>query len=292
MLINDSINRVRFDSLTELADHAERHFATGDSMSRDARGKRAAFFGTTTGAQCLRNLRKGDDRNVAEAQRLLDQFSADLELAQVQDEPTVAGCYPVVAEFLAGEPECMRLPSPVGSESAPLSVFVDLTCSAGIHHGQMRQRGIAVLAAVMALSARRPITLEIGCVMGASRHAAGLKSGEDVSIISVVLDTSPLDLATAAWCLSDVAMARRVMYGASRYFHSMTGDWASLEGAQYAAVQSEPYCQRVRELLDLPGDTLYLPAVSNAESGNHAEVFRNPIKWCESIVQQFSATLH
>ena len=206
MLRNDSINRVRFDSLTELADYAEKHCAGTSSMSENARGRRAEFYGTTTGHQCLRNLRKGNDSNVAEAQRLLDQFSADLELSQVQDEPTVAGCYPVVAEFLSGDPECMRLPSPVGSDSAPLSVFVDLTCSGGIRHDLMRRRGIAVLAAVMALSARRPITLEVGCVMGAYRDAPGLNPGENVSIISAVLDTSPLDLATAAWCLSDVAM--------------------------------------------------------------------------------------
>jgi hypothetical protein len=86
-------------------------------------------------------------------------------------------------------------------------------------------------------------------------------------------------------------MARRVMYGVSSWFHGFTGSWPEFTGVQYGAAQSDAYCQKVREFLDLPGDTLYLPAVSSTESGNAAQVFKDPIGWCQSIVDQFSRTL-
>lgn len=286
MLRNDSINRARFDSLTELADYLQPHLRTCQYLEDSS----PRFYGSTNGEQALRFARLGDERNVAAAQAMLDKFSAELELTTVADEATVAGCYPVVAEFLSGEPECMRLPSASHSESAPLSIFVDLTCSATIRPEQMRQRGIAVLAAVLALSARRPVTLEVGCVMGAHKSADGL--GKDrVSMVSAVLDTAPLDLATAAWVLSDVAAARRLMYGASLLMHEFDGNWPRFRGAGYGAVESDAHCARVRELLDLPGETLYVPAVSNTDDGNYAEVFKSPITWVESIVRRFGGAV-
>ena len=112
-----------------------------------------------------------------------------------------------------------------------------------------------------------------------------------MSMVSVVIDTAPLDLATAAWVMSDVAAARRLMYGASTVLHQFHGGWPSLDGASYAAVESDAYCARVRELLALPGDTLYLPAVSSAEHGNHSKVFKNPLKWAEDVVRRFGGSL-
>lgn len=286
MLRNDDINRVRFDSLTEMVRWIRANSAESHNMTQT----KLKFYGRTTGEQALHFAQFGNDKNVAEAQRLMDQFSAELALTAYADEPTVAGCYPVVAEFLAGEPECMRLPQEVNADSAPLSVFVELTCSATIEPAAMRTRGVAILAAIMALSAVRPITLEVGCVMGASRRASGL-NGERVSLVSVMLDTAPLDLATAAWMLSDVAAARRLIYGAAHVLHDFNGQWPEFFGAEYGAVESEAHCARVRELLDLPGDTLYIPAVCNYGNGNATSVFANPLKWCEGIVQQFGGAL-
>jgi hypothetical protein len=288
MLRDDSINRVRFDSLTELAGFMRQHT---DVHYLSLSGTRTKFYGNTTGEQALHYAVHGNDRNVPAAQQMLDRFAAHLEMTTLSDEPTVAGCYPVVAEFLAGEPECMRLPAATQHEAAPLSIFVDLTCSAGIKPSAMQTRGTATLAAVMALSARRPITLEVGCVMGAYRKAPGLRSGEQVSLVSVVLDTAPLDLSTAAWVMSDVAAARRLVYGASSVLHDFDGSWPTLDGCDHGAAESEPYCERVRELLALPGDTLYLPAVSSTDYGNHAQVFRDPLKWAEGIVTRFSGAL-
>lgn len=288
MLRDDSRNRIRFDSLPEFVTWLK----ANDTGSYRMTAKDKHFFGDTSGPQALHFAACGNDANVPEAQRLLDQFSAELETLAWQDEPTVAGCYPIVAEFLAGEPECMRLPTLVGSEAAPLSVFVDLTCSGGVTPAEIKTRGIAVLAAVMALSAVRPVTLEVGCVMGTTAKGApkALK-GERVSMVSVVLDTAPLDLSTAAWMLSDVAAARRLMYSVSEILHDFSGNWPTLKGAEHGASGSEAYAARVRTLLDLPGDTLYVPAVSSFEFGNARDIFDNPIKWAERTVQQFGRSI-
>jgi hypothetical protein len=286
MYRDDSINRVQFDSSAELADWLESNRCTR-VQAHDIR----SFYGSTTGPKALQYARAGNDSAVRDAEALLGRLALNLETSRWVDVADVAGCYPVVPEALAGEPECMRTPATQGDESAPLSVFVDLTCSGGVKAKDMRTRGVAALAAVMALAAVRPVSLEVGCVMGCDSRAPGLDAKERASIVSCRINTAPLDLATAAWLLSDVAAARRLFYGASELLHGFDGQWATLRGSRYGAVESPAYVARVRELLALPGETLYLPAVSMTEEGNAAEVLRDPLAWVEKTVAKFSGEL-
>ena len=285
MYRNDNTNRIQFSSITELAAYCQKNREKTDYFDRT----NDKFFGTTTGSEALAMCFSGDDALIPEAKKMIDDILVDAALPTMMDEPEVAGCYPVAAEFLSGIPECMRMPSRVGSEQAPLSIFLDLTVSAGVTPKQYKQRGIATLALVLALSAVRPIQLEVGCVMGASKEAKGLP-GESVSIVSVVINTAPLDISTAAYALTNVAFIRRLIYGASIVEHRFTGGWPVLKGAEYAEPQSKPHIKRVTEILDLPGETFYMPAICIEDAGFQQAVNR-PAEWVRKHFERFANQL-
>lgn len=279
---NDSINRLQFASPAELVEFVK----TGDTADYLTDNYLEDFFGKTTGTEAMRKAITGDDSFVPEAQKLIASMSLDVELSMTVDEPDVVGCYPVAAEFIAGIPECMRMPTKVGSDRAPLSIFLDMTTSHSIKPSEYKTRGLAVLALVIALSSVRPIQLEIGCVMGSdSNHKIG--TGEKVSMISTIINTAPLDLATAAWAVTDVAFARRLIYGASYKAHGFTGSWPSLHGVGYAEPQSAKHIKRVTELLDLPGETLYLPAIADKDEDTQLAL-TNPSAWVQKWFNRYT----
>ncbi len=269
MFDRPEVNYLRFDSTGELVRFADERIA----MSPDVRA----------------NALYGDTGRVEEAQKLMEQFAAELATTFTTDEACVAGAFPIVPEALMGEPECMRMPTEQAGELAPLTIFVDLTTSGGIPAQEIMIRGTSTLALVMALSAQRPVSLEVGCAMDGRRAASGLRAGERLSVISTVIDTAPLDVATAAWYLTSADAARRLIYRLQghRRVHNSSGGWPRLDGVPYGAPSDPKAEARMREILDLPGEALFLPAVSAYQSEDMRRQLTDPVGWIREKLEQF-----
>jgi hypothetical protein len=267
----DGLNIIHFDSVAEAAS-ATPHNMFGSSIS---------FFGHVSLEQAFAMCATGDVSKVAAAESLMTKFSAPIETVGMQDMPSVAGCYPCVPEALAGEPECMREPQPVSDASAPLTIWVDLTCSAGVSVDAICKRGVAILALTMALSASRPVTLRVFVALYGEKTA---RSGKDsFCIISTAINTAPLDLASAGYALTHPAFFRAVLFSTG-YQYGFQGAWMKING-NVTTTSHEAYEPAVRAYLNMDENDLFLRGVRSDDE----QIIAKPERWIADTLAKYSA---
>lgn len=165
------------------------------------------WFGKQTFSQIISNAKHGDDSLVVEAEKLISQLDADIELEHPEWISSVYGAYPIVPEFLAGSPTPMRHRTRVPADNEPVGIWVDLTSSAGVNYELIRKRGIVVLALVLKLQQLRAIDLHCCCVLPDDKNGG--------TFIDLTMPTRPLQLGVVCHVLTCVGFARHVMYGAA-----------------------------------------------------------------------------
>jgi hypothetical protein len=201
----------RFQSIAALADA----IGTDNAEHYLSRHSRANDEGTP--AQCLEYARHGDAALVPDAEKLIDKLAVAIDVPEREIISDIVGGWPSVPDFIAGHPDCMRRRAAVESEASPLAIWVIVTASYSVNPEQMTRRGTAILALVMALSRIRPI--ELGII---SLDMA--KNGTE-SVIAATVNTTPLDIATAAYALTSAAFFRRLCYGLASKLHNIIGRW-------------------------------------------------------------------
>ncbi len=280
------LNTIEFDGLGELGRHV-RHLVEINHVHRERKGPNLWFYGPKTMQQQLACSAFGDLSVVESAQRLLDKIQTEISIPASTWVDDVAGFFPCVPEALSGDPECMRHAEDQQSNTTPLNIFVDLATSAYLTPNLIMSRGCAVLALVMALTAIRPVSLRVGCLMGSSTSASGQKAGDEWCAVSAVIDTQPLDLARAAWALTDAGCARRLFYAVGGTV-GFDGAWPSFRGVPYGEVQSKKYIERSAEIFALDGETLYLPPMCVIDQEIEMMINR-PTQWVNKKIEQFRA---
>lgn len=205
---------LRFASVAALA----RETAARDALNtyQDRSGPR--WYNNETGAETLAFCDRGDDRLVAEAERLIEQLSASIELPDMAWQSDVCGAYPVVAEFLSGNPDCMRRRAACERELAPISIYVDVASSWQVTADMLQRRGVAILALVMGLSRVRPVDLSVVSTLGMQR-------GEGAHVVVAPINTRPIDLASACYALTSSGFSRRICLGIAKATGGHTGKW-------------------------------------------------------------------
>ena len=194
---------IRFDCLGDFARRAAQvpaatlraneAFLTG-VPSRENRTDRAIW-------KCM----NGETEHIPEAERTLEEVDAGIEILAPSWRPSVHGAYPMVPEFLAGAPDCMRVLHDELQDHAPVTVYVASDLSIGVSPSMMLKRGIALLAMVMKLNAERPIKL---AMISENMMATGTE--EHLQIIDI--PTQPLHLATACFALTSNTFAQYLAY--------------------------------------------------------------------------------
>jgi hypothetical protein len=192
-LQNRDISYLAFPDLGALA-----QAATGLS-------ERSPDWAGATRAQAQRRAIEGNLDLVARADRLLDQIETDLDLSGLsrQSVPALAGGAPCVPAMLSGHPLTMRARRPVASPAGEVTILASAFISASISHDVIARRGAAVLALVRAVSLVRPVRLVI--------FYADSGKGTRSSLVSVPIETAPLDLARAAWALTAPEFLRQLL---------------------------------------------------------------------------------
>lgn len=171
-----------------------------------------AWAGSTF-AEAIKRAREGDETRAAASDRMLERlerFSAQSQAFATL--PAVAGGAPCVPAYLSNSPLAMRQRRRVLSQAAPVAVLVNGFYSAAVDHETIERRGAAVLALVRVLSASRPVSLY--WFVGAVDSVRG--KGRLGSLITLPIDTAPLDLARASWLLCSPEAFRRVHFPAHR----------------------------------------------------------------------------
>lgn len=274
-----SNNTATFETMASFAD-----WMRPDRCLRMFQGQPACeWTGGTDCAGALHMLRNGDKSQVANAERLLSTFDIRIETAGSVMEVGVAGFCPSVPDFLGGSPESMFYMGEAPNAAAPLKVIVDPTSSSAVKASILSKRGTSILAAVMALSATRPVTLEMACVMDCDEDRRANAGGNRFSVLRVGVNSAPLDLGSACFALSHPAFARLLMYGASQTLFGAPIQWPELRGVDMRNTRSE--ATRVATLQAMgedPDQVLFIPAAHLTD-----ELVTDPKQWIDSVLAKY-----
>lgn len=252
----------RYESVAEFARVAEtKPFSF--SMGFD-------WYGSITHKEAVKFAISGDDSYVSEADKLIDKLDSSIEINTSRWEASMYGAYPIVPEFLAGSPTPMRTRVMVAEESAPISIYVSTTCSAGLDSKTMLKRGTAILALLLKMQAIRPIELYL------LSETHGRIDGEYIQVIKI--ESKPLNVGVAAFALCHVGFARRLCYGVAESMDHFNGTWPKDYHRDW-----QPH---IREVVGMNDIDLYIPAATSWDT-----MIKDPIAWVNAQVKRFVGEL-
>lgn len=198
----------RFDTL-------EQFLAVADTKRASVRSEgNRAWRGNEDYDQSRQRCFTGNTSNVSRAESILEKIEASglIKRGTLGYVPDVAGEFPNVPAYLAGDVECMmrKGETETATDRSPLRVYVDLCVGADWSADALINRGVHILALVQLLSERRVVELYWFASMGLS-GAAGKTYGAP-AIPVVPLETQPLDLSTASHVLASAGFFRNVCF--------------------------------------------------------------------------------
>lgn len=224
--------------------------------------------GKETPEQAVERSKYGNDDLVEVAQKILDKVEAGgIETSRATWEPSVAGSYPIVGDFLAQRPNCMRRRLETEGERHPIRVVIDTTSSGGIRAAQLEQRGAAVLAFIMALAQERPVELWQITTLDARGHRKNLSG------LMVRLPTAPLHLGICAHILTSQTWTRILGYGWLGQEAGAKGGWA-WGPPPMSKEQEAEYNRLTRIALDMSPQDVFIPPIVL-----HDPLTDDPVGW-------------
>lgn len=234
-----------------------------------------AWYGDESENDTLRKAELGDTSLVSFAEKQLGKLDATLETPRKLWDRSPAGAFCVVPDVLAGLPTPMRRQIYTRDETSPITILVCSTSSAGISAQTLQQRGITILALVMALARIRPVSLHQLC------YVHGKDDGE--TVITSEINTHPLDLATACYVLTSAGFARRLTYGLAKALNDFNGDWPNAYGYRYSGNNDQYFTHLKANLAVDPSRCLIISAAKL-----HDELLREPIAWINKQIKRFT----
>ena len=261
--VNDK-GQIMFQSPSELGNVVQEHHCDNN----------ASWMGGESRAAYYRTVRTGDTSKVAAAEKLLEKIEVQMDREGIVWQNDIVGAYPDVAAFLANDPECMRRRHTTEDDRSPLRVWVDISSSAQIGWEDLLPRGIAALALVMQLI-RNGRAVELWTF--SSIH--GSKNGQ--TCVCVKMNTTPIDIASVAYCLTSQGYARGLCYGAGRQFNGFNGSWGRNYVNSGSLATRISGARRTLEGLVAPQDIILVAPYWNDKNdkGDAGLIFRDPVKW-------------
>jgi len=218
----------------------------------------------------------GNTDRVAEAEQLLDRLQTSIEVKTRQWSSAVAGAFPCVPDYLIGHPESMRQLDDASSDTAPLRVFVCTSSTMSMTWEHLKQRGVAILAATMALCQSRPVELwTFTALKGDGDH------GE--CNVLVRINASPLCLSEACVALCSVGYDRNLCMAWGYANDSYDGKYA--RGVRDNLGNEADCTAACRRLLDADEDDLVIPP----SSSDFTKITSDPVGWVQKIINQYTA---
>ena len=245
------------------------------AIERIPLGNDGGWGGGLSAKAKLDMARNGDNSTVAKCEALLDRIaSASIETPRAEWLPSVCGAYPCVPDAIAGFPEPMRRMSYVPMETAPLRLVVSTTTGANHSAETLMNRGCAVMALLLKLQAIRQVELMVLCDQGGYNP-------DTSTLIAISLESSPLDISRAAYCLTHPGFCRGTLYPLNSAKHNGGGGWLqSVDGPPYVG-----YTKWVKEVLNLGPSDIHVPPLYNSDD------MADPVKWVNDRLGEYLRTM-
>lgn len=234
-----------------------------------------SWFNNETYDDTIRKATVGNIQYVPEAEKLMEKLDLQIETPHREWQASVAGAFPCVPDAIMGRPQSMRRPVLVPNQYKPINIICVTDSSGGIDAKTLVRRGAAIMALTMAMTRIRPVTLKL-CGIGNSKSSD--PSGE--TITTAPINTTPLDLATAAYFFSSAGFARRLIYRVSEYNGGDTGSWPKKMNF-YDPTKYYEYLAKT-----LTGDTKSTLVIGPARLGD--ELLSKPIEWIQDQIRRFT----
>lgn len=260
-----------FDSPEEYADYLE------NTVPRSTRNRQDSFCGDPFDT-AIGYLKNGHTANLAAAQKIMDELG-DAQVFTTQSpsiRPDVVGMVPNVPGLLSGHPQGMlaRYWEESPSLAAPMSLFVEVTVSAGVSHDQLIKRGIAMLAFALVMETVRPVDLYTVSFVSHSSNPG--KFGTIVKIAS-----RPMDIGRAVYMLTDPSYNRRLAFTA--YGHlSGTGDSHDSFPWINGSPSNPDYVDKMRDMLEMQPDDVFIKGGFLTDK----LMLNDPVQWVKNMVAQ------
>src|SRR6185369_5097451 len=133
---------LRFDSVAEFLE-ASKKSSTWDQIEGCSSTQ---WDLNVRGPEARKRALSGDIEIASKAMKALENLDIECdETLKLAFMPSVAGSRVCVPAYLAGNPMCMRQRKRTEQVTRHVSVYVDMTCSAGIDASVMLKRGITIL---------------------------------------------------------------------------------------------------------------------------------------------------
>lgn len=218
----------------------------------------------------IKAAREGERGNALKVARsLADKVDAHERPApRVQWSPSVMGAYPMIGDYLAGMPECMRMRQVQRDAISPVNVYICATVSGGASNDLIAARAAAAMALCMRISETRPSRLYVVHELGDYRFA-GLQVVE-------LPPTSDGDFGGLCAALTNDGLVRQAAFHAIYNVVGREGFGAWAWSSPCPTAQNHIAC--IRQALGMSEDDFYVPGGSIIESN---EMMKDPVSWVQ-----------
>lgn len=217
--------------------------------------------------------RGGDPRETERAQKLVNKIDATFrDRSREEWTPAPYGAYPVVPDYLAGDPFSMRTKVRTVSDIAAIKLVIEQAVNNTVTPEQAMNRAAAVAALAQRLSEMRPVELWL------SSNAA-IENGRRQSLSMVKLDASPVNVGQliALFSPSGLRMVKFVLSNALMENRDPTMFPFWVGGIRLASARNfERYNDAVRERMGLAPQDIYVPLAGRVGS---EELCNRPEAW-------------
>jgi hypothetical protein len=224
-------------------------------------------------AEIVDRIENGHTGAVPKAEKILDDIDNEIDMAGIRNVwgRSVVGPFPDVPAFLSNEPMCMYQKQPQEDKRSEINVYYSPVGSASIPHEELFKRGVAVLAAVMALSRVRPVNVHLLTVYGKGDHIIKLR-------------TNPMILSEAAYALTSQGIMRGLSFEYAKQLYEWKGRWGRWTMKEEWSKNEDEKIAHMRKVLNLTEDDILISAVHSQEA---EKIFANPVAWINRLLDKY-----
>lgn len=243
---------------------------------------RSKWAGGRTFEDAKDYYRRGADEDELRAARdLIDQI--DIHIHGVKGDvwkPQVHGAYPIVPDYLAGDPFSMRWKELDEQVLAPMKIILDTGVSCDVSSTTLARRAAAVTAFAMKLSERRPVEVWIAHPLNHSTRNMDIawmtKMDAPVNISQVMAAYNPSVCRKLDLNMAEHLSGSNGAYSGEHYPLSIKGMDVHYNRAGYA--------KAFREVFHVGPDDLIL---GPAGSFDMDDIDANPVEWVRTMLMQY-----
>lgn len=226
------------------------------------------------------------EHELRDARNLADKIDVEVHgHTGEQWTPQVYGAYPIVGDYLAGDPLNMRAKEQVEFDAAPVRVFLNIGVAAGMNEGTILRRAAAAAAFTMKLSERRPVELWTGIAFHNRRlnadvgYRVKLDMPMNLSQVIAAFNRSVCRVLSfpIAECLANMDDPNATFSQDSFAFELKGYD-------AYKVLERPDYVKALREYHNLGPDDIVLDAGILTDC---TLIDANPVKWVKEMLAKY-----